>query len=106
MSQGSHGSSASGGAAHGQGRENEPQGGSNGVPVLNAPLPQPPAPPMTPEEMLAEMLAARRESTRALELVAQLVGGLVRGGQGEGGRQGDGAHGYDRPSTYHDFLKT
>jgi hypothetical protein len=74
--------------------------------VLNAPLPQPPAPPMTPEEMLAEMLAARRESTRALELVAQLVGGLVRGGQGEGGRQGDGAHGYDRPSTYHDFLKT
>ena len=38
--------------------------------LLAPPLPPPP-PPMTHAEMMAEMLAARRESARALEMLAQ-----------------------------------
>ena len=34
---------------------------------------------MTHAEMMAEMLAARRESTHALEMLAQAIGGFARG---------------------------
>ena len=37
---------------------------------------------MTHAEMMAEMLAARRESARAMELLAQAIGGFARGGHG------------------------
>ena len=38
--------------------------------LLLAPPPPPPPPPMTHAEMMAEMLAARRELARALEMLA------------------------------------
>ena len=44
-------------------------GESHEAPFL-APPPPPPPPPMTYAEMMAEMLAARRESARAMELLA------------------------------------
>ena len=37
---------------------------------------------MTHAEMMAEMLAARRESAHALDMLAQAIGGFVRGGPG------------------------
>jgi hypothetical protein len=58
---------------------------------------------MTQAEMMAELLASRRETARALELMAQAVGGLARGGPGG---NGGGAHGLERPCSYQDFLKT
>ena len=42
-----------------------------------APPPLPPPPPMTH----AEMLATRRESARALEMLAQAIGGFAHGGE-------------------------
>ena len=42
---------------------------SHEAPLL-APPPSPPPPPMTHAEMMAEMLAARREFARALEMLA------------------------------------
>ena len=51
------------------GRSNENGNGeSHEAPLLAPPLPPPP--PMTHAEMMAEMLAARRESSRALEMLA------------------------------------
>ena len=44
-------------------------GDSHETPLL-APPPPPPSPPMTHAEMMAEMLAAHRESARAMELLA------------------------------------
>ena len=44
-------------------------GESHEAPLL-APPPPPLPPPMTHAEMMAEMLAARRESARAMELLA------------------------------------
>jgi hypothetical protein len=84
--------------------------GSNEVPLL-APLappspPLPPPPPMTHAEMMAEMLAARQETTRALEMMLQALGGFARGGHGGNGGNGGGARGLERPCSYHDFLKT
>jgi hypothetical protein len=61
---------------------------------------------MTPAEMMAEMLAARREIARALKMVAHAVGGFTRGGLGGNGGNGGGAHGLERPCSYQDFLKT
>jgi hypothetical protein len=61
---------------------------------------------MTPVEMMAEMLATRRETARALELMAQAVGGLARGGLGGNDGNGGGARCLERPYSYQDFLKT
>ena len=50
-------------------------GESHEVPLLGPPPPPPPPPPMTYAKMMAEMLAACRESARALEMLAQAIGG-------------------------------
>ena len=61
---------------------------------------------MTQAEMMAEMLAARRESARALEMLAQAIGGFTHGGhEGIGGNR-DGARGPEGPCSFQDFLKT
>ena len=52
---------------------------------------------MTHEEMMAEMLAARCESARAMELLAQAIVGFARGGHGGNGGNGGGAHGPEGP---------
>ena len=67
-----------------------------------APLlaPPPPPPPMTHVEMMAEMLAARRESARALEMLAQAIGGFARGGHGGNGGNGGDAHSPKGPCSY------
>ena len=57
------------GNEHGNGESHE-------APLL-AP-PPPPPPPMTHAEMMAEMLAAHRESSRAMELLAKAIGGFAR----------------------------
>jgi hypothetical protein len=61
---------------------------------------------MTQVEMMAEFLASRRETARALELMAQAIGGLARGGPGGNGGNGGSARGLERPCSYQDFLKT
>jgi hypothetical protein len=61
---------------------------------------------MTQAEMMAELLASCRETARALELMAQAVGGLARGGPGGNGGNEGGARGLERPYSYQDFLKT
>ena len=43
---------------------------SHEAPFLGPPPPPPPPPSMTHAEMMAKMLDARRESTRALEMLA------------------------------------
>ena len=63
-------------------------GESHEAPLLAPPPPPPPPPPMTHVEMMAEMLAARRESARALEMLAQTIGGFARGGHGGNGGNG------------------
>jgi hypothetical protein len=60
------------------------------------PLPPPPPPPMTH----AEMLAARCEIARTLEMMAQAIGGFARGGLGGNGGNRGGAHGLERPCSY------
>ena len=52
---------------------------------------------MTHAEMMAKMLAAQHESTRALEMLAQAIGGFARGGHGGNGRNGSGACGPEGP---------
>jgi hypothetical protein len=86
---------------HGEnGRENA-NGESQDAPRL-APLPPPPPPPplMTQAKMMAELLASRRETVRALELMAQAVGGLARRGPGGNGGNGGGARCLERPCSY------
>ena len=61
---------------------------------------------MTHAEMMAEMLAARRESARAMEVMAQAIAGLARGGHEGNGGNGGGARRPEGPSSYQDFLKT
>jgi hypothetical protein len=61
---------------------------------------------MTHAEMMAEMLAARQETARTLEMMAQTLGGFARGGHGGNGGNGGGARGLERPCSYQDFLKT
>jgi hypothetical protein len=61
---------------------------------------------MTPAEMMMDMLATRRETSRALELMAQAVGGLAHGGPGGNSGNRGGARGLERPCSYQDFLKT
>ena len=60
---------------------------------------------MTHVEMMPEMLAAHRESARALEMLAQAIGGFARGGHGGNGGNRGGAHGPKGPCSYQDFLK-
>ena len=102
-------------AAHGlgegqgeSGRANEHgSGGSQEAPLL-APHPfppPPPPPPMTHAEMMTELMAARRESARAMELMAHAVAGFARGGHGGNGGNGGGARSPEGPSSYQDFLK-
>ena len=43
---------------------------------------------MTHAEMMAELMAAHRESARAMELMAQAIAGFARGGHG--GNRGNG----------------
>jgi hypothetical protein len=50
--------------------------------------------------MMAELLASRREIACALELMAQAVGGLARGGPDGNGGNGSGARGLERPCSY------
>ena len=61
---------------------------------------------MTHAKMLAELLATRRESARAMDIMAQAVAGLAHGGHGGNGGNGGGAHHPEGPSSYQDFLKT
>ena len=89
--------------SHGEDNGNT-NGDSHEAPLL-AP-PPPPPPPMTHAEMMVEMLAARRESARALEMLAQAIGGFARGGHGCNGRNRGGARGLEGPYSYQDFLKT
>ena len=48
----------------------------------------------------AEMMAARRESVCALEMLAHAIGGFTRGGPDGNGRNGGGAHGLEGPYSY------
>ena len=97
--------STSAGAAHGlgeghgeSGRAHEPNGESHGAPLLAPPPPSPP--PMTHAEMIAELLAAHRESACAMDIMAQAVVGLGYGGHGGNGGNGGGAHRPEGPSSY------
>ena len=61
---------------------------------------------MTLVEIMADMMAARRESARALEMLAQAIGGFAYGDHGGNGGNGGGARDLKRPCSYQDFLKT
>ena len=71
---------------------------SHEAPLVAPPLPPPP--PMTHAEMMAEILAARHESARAMELLAQAIGGFAHGGHGGNGGNGGGARHLEGPSSY------
>ena len=95
------------GLGEGQGESgwaNEHGGESHEAPLL-AP-PPPPPPPMTHAEMMAALMAARRELAHAMELMAQAVAGFAYGGHGGNGGNEGGAHHPEGPSSYQDFLKT
>ena len=102
--------STSAGAAHGlgegqgeSGRANEHGNGENQEAPLLAPhpfLPPPPPPLMTHAKMMVELMATHHESARAMELMAQAVTSLARGGhRGNGGNEG-GARCPEGPSSY------
>ena len=59
---------------------------------------------MTHAEMMAELLAARRESARAMEIMAQAVAGFAHRGHGGNGGNGGGARGPEGPCSYQDLL--
>ena len=83
---------------NGRGEDNSNANGeSHKAPLLGPPPPRPPPPLMTHVEMMAEMLAARRESAHALKMLAQAIGGFARGGPGGNGRNGGDARGPERP---------
>ena len=101
-----HGSTSAGvshGLGEGQGesgRANEHgSGGSQEAPLL-APHPFLPPPPMTHAEMMAELMAACRESARAMELMAQAIAGFAHGGHEGNGGNGSGACHPEGPSSY------
>ena len=67
----------------------------------------PPPPPMTPAEIMAELLAAHRESAaarqetaRAMDIMAQAIAGLARGGHRGNGGNGGGARGPEGSCSY------
>ena len=102
--------STSAGAGHGlgegqgeSGQAHEHNGESHGAPLL---VPPPLPPPMTHIEMMAKLMAARRESAHANELMAQAIAGFTCGVHGGNGGNGGGARGPKGPSSYQDFLKT
>ena len=104
--------STSAGAGHGlgegqgeSGRGNEHGNGESHEAPLLAP-PPPPPPPITHADMMVEMLDARRESARAMELLAHVIGGFARGGHGGNGGNRGGSIGPEGPYSYQDFLKT
>ena len=74
-------------------------GESHEAPLLDPP-PPPPPPPMTHAEMMAKMLGSRRELVRALEMLAQAIGGFARGGHGGNGGNRGGARGPKGPCSY------
>ena len=94
--------------------ERDSRGGQEVPPLVPHPfLPPPPPPPMTPTEIMAELLAAHRESAaarqeiaRAMDIMAQAVAGLARGGHGGNGGNRGGARRPEGQSSYQDFLKT
>ena len=108
--------STSAGTSHGLGEDQgknghgDDYGNANGesheAPLLGPPPLPPPPPPMTHAEMMAEILVAHRESARALEMLAQAIGGFARGVLGGNGGNGGGAHDLERPCSYQDFLGT
>ena len=55
---------------------------------------------MTHVEMMVELMAARRESARAMELMAQAVAGFARRGHGGNSGNGGGARGPEGPCSY------
>ena len=61
---------------------------------------------MTHTEMMVELLAARQESARATEIMAQAIAGFARGGHEGNGGNGGGVRCSEGPSSYQDFLKT
>jgi len=68
---------------------------------------------MTPAEIMAELLAARwesaaacQETAHAMDIMAQAIAGLARGGHGGNGGNGGGARRPGGSSSYKDFLKT
>ena len=61
---------------------------------------------MTYGEMMAEVLAARRESACALKMLAPAIGGFARGGLGGIGGNRGAARGPERPYSYQNFLGT
>ena len=61
---------------------------------------------MTHAEMMVELLAAHRESAHAMEIMAQAIAGLARGGHEGNSGNGGGVHCPKGPSSYQDFLKT
>ena len=65
-----HGSTSVGEGQGDGGRGNEHGNRESHEAPLLAPPPPPPLPPMTHAEMMVEMLAAHRESARAMELLA------------------------------------
>ena len=101
-----YGSTSSGAANEGQGDsgrafEHGNGGGQEVPPLVPHPFPLlPPPPPMTPTEIMAELLAAHRESaaarqetTRAMDIMAQAVAGLAHEGhRGNGGNGGGARH--------------
>ena len=60
---------------------------------------------MTHAEMMAEMLAARCESARALEMLAHAIGGFARGGHGGNGGNEGSARSPEGPCSYQNYLK-
>ena len=88
---------------HGEGIGNT-NGESHEAPLL-APPPPPLPPPMTHAEIMAEMLATRWESARALEMLAQANGGFAREDFSGNGGNRVGARGPEGPYSYQDFLK-
>ena len=93
--------STSAGADPGDNGRGEDIGNTNGD-IHEAPLlaPSPLPPPMTHAEMMAKMMAAWRVSARALEMLAQAIGGFAHGGHGGNGGNGGGAHGPEGPCSY------
>ena len=72
---------------NGRGDDNgNANGESHEAPLLGPPSPLPPS-PMTH----AKMMVARRELARALEMLAQAIGGFAHGGTGGNGGNGGGA---------------
>ena len=97
------------GMGRGLGEDQGDNGRGEGIGNTNgdsheAPLLAPPPPP--PLMTHVEMLATRRESAHALEMLAWAIGGFTHRGLGGNGGNGGGARGAEGPCSYQDFLKT